>query len=143
MRRRHQGTRAAAGANTGVTMRVTSEFFVSALVRRIFGEGGFAAVSRKGAPEAGAVFVCVDRLDGSYDFYGPAPQAMFAEQPQGRLFECILEKSGREAVDSRLASEARMDPDYWLVEIEARDGRVDLPLAQEDAPDPGAGLFRF
>ncbi|MEP2580565.1 MAG: DUF1491 family protein, partial [Roseibium sp.] len=38
-------------------MRVTSEFFVSALVRRVFGEGGFAAVSRRGAPEAGAVFV--------------------------------------------------------------------------------------
>jgi hypothetical protein len=125
-------------------MRVTSEFFVSALVRRVFGEGGFASVSRKGAPEAGAVFVCVDRLDGSFDFYGPAPQAMFGEQPQGRLFERILESSDREAVDQRLASEARMDPDYWLIEIEARDGRIELPLAEDDtAPDPGAGLFRF
>lgn len=124
-------------------MRVTSEFFVSALVRRIFGEGGFAAVSRRGAAEAGVVFVCVDRLDGTIDFYGPAPQAMFSDLPQGRLFERILEKSPREAADSRLASEARMDPDYWLVEIEARDGRVDLPLAQEEKEDPGAGLFRF
>lgn len=125
-------------------MRVTSEFFVSALVRRVFGEGGFAAVSRRGAPEAGAVFVCVDRLDGTFDFYGPAPQAMFGDEPLGRLFEKNLEKSAREGVDSRLAGEARMDPDYWLVEIEARDGRVELPLAQEDpVPDPGAGLFRF
>ncbi|WP_269581437.1 DUF1491 family protein [Roseibium sp. Sym1] len=124
-------------------MRVTTDFFVSALVRRIFGEGGFAAVSKKGAPEAGAVFVCVDRLDGSYDFYGPAPQAMFSDQPQGRLFECIFEKCDREQLDARLKSEARMDPDYWLVEIEARDGRVDLPLAQDDAPDPGEGLFRY
>jgi len=124
-------------------MRVTSEFFVSALVRRVFGEGGFAAVSKRGAPEAGAVFVCVDRLDGTYDFYGPAPQAMFADQPQGRLFECVFEKSERAAVDSRLKSEARMDPDYWLVDIEARDGKVELPLEEEEKPDPGAGLFRF
>ncbi|GAB4514665.1 MAG: DUF1491 family protein [Roseibium sp.] len=125
-------------------MRVTSDFFVSALVRRVFGEGGFASVSRKGAPEAGAVFVCVDRLDGTYDFYGPAPQAMFSDQPQGRLFEKILGTADREAVDRRLASEARMDPDYWLVEIEARDGRIELPLApDEEKPDAGAGLFRF
>jgi hypothetical protein len=126
------------------TMRVTSEFFVSALVRRIFGEGGFAAVSKKGAPEAGAVFICVDRLDGSYDFYGPAPQAYFSEQPLGRLFEQVLEKADRESVETRLKSEARMDPDYWLVDVEARDGRVDLPLAQDDPPkNPAAGLFRF
>jgi len=124
-------------------MRVTSEFFVSALVRRVFGEGGFAAVSKKGAPEAGAVFVCVDRLDRSFDFYGPAPQAMLSDTPQGRLFERVLAKSDRAAIDERLASEARMDPDYWLVDIEARDGRVDLPLAEEEVPDPGAGFFRF
>lgn len=124
-------------------MRVTSEFFVSALVRRIFGDGGFAAVSRKGAPEAGAVFVCVDRLDGTYDLYGPAPQAMFSEQPQGRLFECVLAQTDRDGVESRLKSEARMDPDFWLVDIEARDGRVDLPVIRDEVPDPGAGLFRY
>ncbi|MBO6859233.1 DUF1491 family protein [Roseibium sp.] len=123
-------------------MRVTSEFFVSALVRRVFGEGGFAAVSRKGAPEAGAVFICVDRLDGSFDFYGPAPQAMFSSLPQGRLFESVFERADRETIDARLVSEARMDPDYWLVDIEARDGRIDLPLVQ-DEPKPDTNLFRF
>ena len=125
-------------------MRVTSEFFVSALVRRIFGEGGFAAVSRKGAMEAGAVFVCVDRLDGRFDFYGPAPQSMFSELPDGRLFEKIFSEVQYDEVEARLNSEARMDPDYWLVEIEARDGKVDLPLADEEEPDdPGKGVFRF
>ncbi len=125
-------------------MRVTSEFFVSALVRRVFGEGGFAAVSKRGAPEAGAVFICVDRLDGGFDFYGPAPQAMFSDQPQGRLFEQVLFKAERDAIDGRLASEARMDPDYWLVDIEARDGLIDLPLAQDEEEEtPADKLFRF
>lgn len=123
-------------------MRVTSDFFVSALVRRVFGEGGFAAVSRRGAPEAGAVFICVDRLDGNFDFYGPAPQAMFSSLPDGRLFEQIFEQVDKDVIDTRLASEARMDPDYWLVDIEARDGQIDLPLAQ-DKPEPGADFFRF
>jgi len=123
-------------------MRVTSDFFVSALVRRIFGEGGFAAISKRGAPEAGAVFISVDRLDGSFDFYGPAPQAMFSDLPDGRLFEQVLTRADREALDERLKKEGRMDPDYWLVEVEARDGRVDLPLAEED-PEPGPDIFRF
>ncbi|WP_305988783.1 DUF1491 family protein [Roseibium sp. MMSF_3544] len=125
-------------------MRVTSEFFVSALVRRIFGEGGFAAVSRRGAEEAGAVFVSVDRLDGTFDLYGPAPQAMFSDQPQGRLFEAVFSQTDQPTIDERLKREARMDPDFWLVEIEARDGKVDLPLAQEDekSDDPGAGFFK-
>ncbi|MEL7524519.1 MAG: DUF1491 family protein [Pseudomonadota bacterium] len=126
-------------------MRVTSEFFVSALVRRLFAEGGFAAVSRRGAEEAGAVFVSVDRLGGTFDLYGPAPQAFFSEQPQGRLFERLLSSVEADAVSERLQREARMDPDYWLVEVEARDGNIDLPLVEDadDEPPPGAGLFKF
>ena len=126
-------------------MRVTSEFFVSALVRRIFGEGGFAAISKRGAEEAGAVFVCVDRLDGTFDLYGPAPQAMVIEQPQDRLFENLLAQCERAAIDERLHKEARMDPDYWFVEIEARDGIVDLPLAAAEAGKeiPGADIFNL
>ena len=118
---------------------------MSALVRRLFGEGGFAAVSRRGAEAAGAVFVSVDRLDGSFDLYGPAPQAFFSEQPQGRLFERILSGAEAAAVAERLQREARMDPDYWLVEAESREGTIDLPLAENegDQPSPDAGLFRF
>lgn len=126
-------------------MRVTSEFFVSALVRRQFAEGSFAAVSRRGAEEAGAVFVSVDRLEGTFDLYGPAPQAFFNEQPQGRLFERILSSVDAEAIHDRLQREARMDPDHWLVEVEARGGTIDLPLAEddEDKPSPGDDFFRF
>jgi hypothetical protein len=122
--------------------RVTSDFYVSSLVRRIFSEGGFAAVSKRGAMEAGAVFVSVDRLDGTFDFYGPAPQSMFSELPHGRLFEQLLSSVEREALQGRLSSEARMDPDYWLVEIEAQDGLVDLPLAKEEETDR-RDFFRF
>ena len=128
-------------------MRVTSDFFVSALVRQTFRDGGFAAVSKRGSAEAGAIFIVVDRLDGTLDLYGPAPQAMFFEQTQGRLFEKILDRADKTAIDDRLAREARMDPDYWVVDVEARDGTIDLPLAEddsgEDKDDPAKGLFRL
>ncbi|WP_150522978.1 DUF1491 family protein [Roseibium sediminis] len=123
-------------------MRLTSDFFVSALVRRVFGEGGFAAVSKKGAHEAGAIFILVDRLDRTFDLYGPAPQAFFDVMQQGgRQFEKILSCSEKEAVMTRLASEDRMDPDYWLVEIEARDGAVDLPVVTDEPKDKPADPF--
>ena len=60
-------------------MRVTSSLWVGAYVRRCFGAGAFAAVARRGAEEAGAIFVIVDRLNGTADLYGPAPQAVFDE----------------------------------------------------------------
>lgn len=120
-------------------MRITSDFFVSALIRRVMGEGGFAALSRRGSPEAGAIFIVVDRLDGTHDFYGPAPQAWFEDTPDGRLFERVLLKASREDIAARLASEERMDPDLWVVDIEAADGHVDLPLVESDEETSVAG----
>ena len=119
-------------------MRLTSDFFAGALVRRAFGEGCFAAVMRKGAKEAGAIFVVIDRLDGTKDLYGPAPQAMFMEETEGadakdgRLFECRIAQGDIFAVQEVLDREARMDPDFWVIEIEDREGRCFLSLASED-----------
>lgn len=123
------------------SMRVTSDFFVGVLVRKVFAGQGFAAVSKRGAAEAGAIFVIVDRLDGTHDLYGPAPQAMFYDQPQGRLFERLLDQVDREEITARLEREERMDPDYWVVEVESRDGTVDLPLADVPAR-PEIDIFK-
>lgn len=65
------------------------------------------------------------------------------DQPQGRLFEQILEKVPRSDITARLEREARMDPDYWMVEVDSDAGKIDLPLAEEEAakaPDP---FFKF
>ncbi|GGB50710.1 hypothetical protein GCM10011316_23550 [Roseibium aquae] len=116
-------------------MRVTTDFFVSALVRRVFSKGGFAAVPRKGAAEAGAVFVVVDRLNGTYDLYGPAPQAFFDGPSGDRLFEILMETQERSDVFGRLEREQRMDPDLWIVEIEAASGDAGLSVISPDTPD--------
>ena len=100
---------------------------MSAYLRRCHVEGAFAAVRRRGAEEAGAVFIKINRLDGSGTLYGPAPQTAFDDaQPADRFFTIVL---GRDApapeadIEARLTREIRFDPDVWIVEVEDRAGR--------------------
>ena len=108
-------------------MRLKSGIWAAAYVRRSHIEGAFAAVRRRGAEEAGAVYIKINRLDGTGQLYGPAPQAVFDEaHPAGRIFTVIL---GRETpvpeadIEARLLREIRYDPDVWIVEVEDRAGR--------------------
>jgi hypothetical protein len=107
-------------------MRLKSAIWVAAYVRRCNGEGAFAAVRRRGAEEAGAIFIKLNRLDGTAELFAPAPQAVFDEaHPTDRAFARSLgEAPVPEAkVEERLAREIRFDPDTWIVEVEDKAGR--------------------
>jgi len=111
-------------------VRVISSFWVGAYVRRCHSAGAYATVARKGAAEAGAIFVKVDRLDGTADFYAPAPQALVETgAPLDRRFEKRLSAVPAAEVEARIASELRFDSDLWVVEVEDRAGRAFLDLA--------------
>lgn len=105
-------------------MRVTSGLFVAALIRRAFSAGAFAAVTARGAEEAGAIFVVIDRLDGTLDLYGPAPQAVFEDRPSDRLFTRLKERVSSADIGAALTRERRFDPDLWTLTIEDREGRA-------------------
>src|SRR5215813_10457328 len=107
-------------------MRLKSAIWVAAYVRRCNGEGAFAVVRRRGAEEAGAIFIKLNRLDGTAELFAPAPQAVFDEaHPSDRAFTRSLgEAPVPEAkVEERLAREIRSDPDTWIVEVEDKAGR--------------------
>lgn len=112
-----------------MTARLRSDFFVSAHLRRCAVEGVDAVLRRRGAAEAGAVFLKVDRLDGTADLYGPAPQAL-VEDRGDRLFTPLMQAAAPPDVEARLAREGRFDPDYWLIEIDDRAGRHLLDIAE-------------
>ena len=107
-------------------MRLKSGIWVSAYLRRCAIEGAFAVVRRRGAEEAGAVFVKIDRLDGTADLFGPAPQSAFEDaHPIERAFIACLKLQPAPVADaeSYLAKQMRFDPDLWIVEVEDREGR--------------------
>lgn len=101
-------------------MRVTTDLFVSALVRRAFSAGAYAAIVRRGATEAGAVFVICRGRDGLSRLLGPAPQTDYDEaRPSERSFAEIVMGAEEQEIEARLEKERRFDPDLWIVELEA------------------------
>lgn len=115
-------------------MRITSDLFVSALTRRIFSAGGYAAIERKGASEAGAIFIRQRRRDGRETLYGPAPQSFFdSEDSSERRFERRVTDGEPDACAEVIAREMRFDPDLWLVEIEVEEIGDLFSVAESDA----------
>jgi hypothetical protein len=113
--------------------RLRSDFWVAAYLRRCSIEGVDAVLRRRGAAEAGAIFVKLDRLDGTAALYGPAPQSLVDDSGH-RLFAPVVADATPPDVEERLKREIRFDPDLWLVEVEDRAGRHFLDLADE-GPD--------
>ena len=107
-------------------MRLKSALWVAAYLRRCQVEGVAAVVRRRGAEEAGAIFVRIDRLDGTSDLFVPAPQSAFDSAPgAARAFSVsLVEQPAPDAsIESYLAREIKFDPDIWIVEVEDRKGR--------------------
>jgi len=111
-------------------MRLSSEFWVSAYVRQCQTDGDFAALSRRGAAHGGAVFVIVNRLDGTNDLFGPAPQSLLDEKfdKDERVFCAILSSATHDELAEKLIKEQRFDPDMWVVERESRTGEHGLTV---------------
>ncbi|MEO1397443.1 MAG: DUF1491 family protein [Pseudomonadota bacterium] len=121
-------------------MRLATHVWVGLLLRRVTAAGGFAMVLRKGEAHAGSVLV-IERFGEpgappTETLYIPAPTAMVLDDPlvdnDHRTYEIALKDVGGDALAERLASEARFDPDHWVVELEGVRANDFLRLAEED-----------
>jgi hypothetical protein len=116
-------------------LRLRADIFVAALIRRVASEGAFAVLRRRGAAEAGAIFVKIDCLDGRTALFGPAPQTELAESLErgvDRVFARVHRGEWVEPheAERRLKREIDFDRDLWIVEIEDPDGRAFVDLAK-------------
>jgi hypothetical protein len=116
-------------------MRLKSSLWVAAYLRRCQTVGVFGAVRRRGAEDAGAIFVKSALMNGTAMLYMPAPQTVYDDsRPIDRIFAPMSsEPVPEQAVEDRLAKEIRFDPDIWIVETEDKDGRHFLDLARDRA----------
>jgi len=111
--------------------RLRSDIWVSAYLRRCNVEGAYAVLRRRGAEEAGAIFIKVDRLDGTALVYGPAAQSEVSEDTD-RAFTALNKGAFLDPLqaEERLRREIDFDPDLWIVEVEDRAGRCFLDLVK-------------
>ena len=111
-------------------MRLRADFWVAAYLRRCAHEGASAVLRRRGAPEAGAIFVKIDRLDGCAALFGPAPQSE-VKDGHDRLFARLHHGPWIDPAEAeqKLARQLHFDPDVWIVETEDRQGRSFLDVA--------------
>lgn len=112
-------------------MRLRSDIFAAALIRRAETQGAVAMLRRRGSAEAGALFIKLDRLDGRAAVYGPAPQSEALPDGVDRLFTKVHADDFVDPAEAeaRLKREIMFDPDLWIVEIEDKEGRVFVDLA--------------
>jgi hypothetical protein len=105
-------------------MRVKSEVWVSAYLRRCQAEAVPVVVVRRGDAAAGAIFISVDRLDGTVCLYGPAPAGLAGTDTERRWILCLgAPPVGPKEVSTYIGRQLEFDPDLWLVELEDRSGR--------------------
>ena len=111
-------------------MRLKSALWVAAYLRRCQVEGCSAVVRRRGAEEAGAIFVRICRLDGTSELFGPAPQSALEPGGSDRIFAaCLTSQPTLDAeIETYLSRETKFDPDLWIVEVEDRAGRNFLTI---------------
>jgi hypothetical protein len=105
-------------------MRLKSEIWVKAYLRRCRLEGADAVLVRRGDEDAGAIYIKVSRLDGTATLFGPAPAGLDASR-EDRLWEhCLKGQAVAEAeADAFLARQVSFDSDIWIVAVEDRAGR--------------------
>lgn len=106
--------------------RLKAELFVQALIRRVGVAGAQAYLVRRGAAEAGAVFLKIDRLDGTCTVLSPARRGE-GERVWTRPLGDAADEAAAAAYFER---QRKFDPDIWIVAIEDREGRpfVDEPV---------------
>jgi hypothetical protein len=114
-------------------MRIKSEIWVRAYLRRCQSEGVPVVIVRRGDEAAGAIFICVDRLNGTVSLYGPAPAGLTGSETDRRWIPCFeLPAVGEAEANRYLARQREFDPDLWIIEIEDRAGRHFLGDAAKD-----------
>lgn len=115
-------------------MSVKTEIWVSAYLRRCFANNLFGAVMRRGAAEAGALYVIADLLDGRVQLYGPPPGPVYGEDGERRWVALLRAPAPRAEALAVLERRRKYDPDLWIVDIEDRQGTALLNIETDDQP---------
>jgi hypothetical protein len=107
-------------------VRLPAHLEISALIRQVEAEGGFAAVIRKGERDGGTILLILTENGQNSRAYERMPR------PDGsRAWHCAAQQSLEkpEEFSGYLERRAKQDPDLWIVELDIARGErfIGLP----------------
>lgn len=100
-----------------MTPRLTSDFWVSAYLKRLSMFNIPAFIVAKGDATAGAIVIKLNTLDGNACAYHRTYDL------DGNRVWAVLAQGVDRDVEASLAKQRSFDPDIWMIEVEDRDGR--------------------
>lgn len=98
--------------------RVTADFWVSAYLARLMGEGIPAHLVHKGDATAGAIAVKVAFMNGKASLF-----TRHYSSSGKRVWEPLIEDGAEGEVDETIRRQRGYDRDLWVVEVEDPRGR--------------------
>jgi hypothetical protein len=105
-------------------MRLKSEIWVKAYLRRCVVNGAMGVVVRHGDDDAGAIFIKIVRPDQTAAVFSPAPAGLDDADVDRRWVSRFKQGFVPEPdAEALLKREAEFDSDVWIIEIEDREGR--------------------
>jgi hypothetical protein len=105
-------------------MRLKSELWVKAYMRRCAHEGVAAVLVRRGDPDAGAIYIKISRLDGTSALFCPAPAGLDVMRQDRQWVSCLEREPASETdADTYLQRQITFDSDIWIIAVEDRQGR--------------------
>lgn len=104
-------------------MRLKSELWVKAYLRRCAHEGAAAVLMRRGDSDAGAIYIKVSSLDGRAALFGPAPAGLDSAREDRQWVPVLGDTSSETDVDAHLARQMTFDSDIWIVAVDDSSGR--------------------
>ena len=119
-------------------MSVKTEIWVKAHLRRCFAAGLTGVVARRGAAEAGSVFVKVSLPGGTGRILAPAAGPAYDEKGSRRWAAPLgSEPVPQDDIDRFLARQIAFDPDIWILDIDDPGGTGLLEQPDDDRPGSG------
>jgi hypothetical protein len=105
-----------------MSARLKTELWVQAFLRRCEIEGKFGAVLHKGNPEAGALMIVVNHLNGANTLLGPPPGPAYDDDGNRRFEKRTEVPLGWHQINEKIMKARSFDDDLWVIEVEDRDG---------------------
>lgn len=107
-------------------MRLKAEIWVQAYIRICAANGVPAVLVKRGDADAGAIYIKLNRLDGTGEVFAPAPAGLSGLESDRRWVAATPGPVPEAEADQLIRRQQDFDSDLWIIEVEDAKGRHGL-----------------